>query len=275
MRGGNADGQGYRRSVQRLAAHVADHSTSERRPTTAESKKPLLAAGSRAVLPSASASTPPQEATGASRDLGHDAASARSSAPEGNRCVTKPDSPTGWSQAALARGLGDDRAGSFGFCAATRQVSGRGDKAQKLLCAKCAVSIGALLRKSAGWHTYRLTCVAKEGKSFHTESNFFQHLGATAMTNHAPQLTRKQFRAICDEHDIPARDRAALAGLVYYGKPVGKALHGKLDGRWRCSRKNGVYAKCMEALLAALTADSPHKFPPKDYRAPKDYNYYC
>ena len=86
------------------------------------------------------------------------------------------------------------------------------------------------------------------------------------MKNHAPQLTRKQFNVICDEHNIPAKDRPALAGLVYYGKPVGKALHAKLDGRWRRSRKNGVYAKCMEALLAALNANLGLKFPPKDWQ---------
>jgi hypothetical protein len=90
------------------------------------------------------------------------------------------------------------------------------------------------------------------------------------MKNYAPQLTRKQFHAICDAHDIPARDRAALAELVYHGKPVGKALHAKLDGRWRRSRKNGEYAKCVEALLDALTVDSPHKFPPKDWQPTKE-----
>ena len=86
------------------------------------------------------------------------------------------------------------------------------------------------------------------------------------MKNLAPQLPRKQFNALCDEHNIPARDRAALAGLVYHGKPVGKPLHAKLDGRWRRSRKNGEYAKCMEALLAALSAHLEHKFPPKDWQ---------
>jgi hypothetical protein len=95
------------------------------------------------------------------------------------------------------------------------------------------------------------------------------------MTNHAPQLTRKQFNSICDEHAIPARDRAALAGLVYYGKTVGKALHGKLDGRWRGSRKNGEYARCMVAILHVLSAHCEHKFPPKDYRVPKGYKLYC
>ena len=45
-----------------------------------------------------------------------------------------------------------------------------------------------------------------------------------------------------------------LAGLVYYGKPVGKELHAKIDGRWRGSRKNGEYAKCMEAILKVLSA---------------------
>ena len=95
------------------------------------------------------------------------------------------------------------------------------------------------------------------------------------MTNYAPQLSRKQFNAICDEHNIRDKDRPALAGLVYYGKPVGKALHGKLDGRWRRSRKNGEYAPCIVAILKVLTAQCEHKFPPKDYRAPKDYNYYC
>jgi hypothetical protein len=91
------------------------------------------------------------------------------------------------------------------------------------------------------------------------------------MKNFAPQLTRKQFRAILDAHDIPASDRPALAGLVYYGKPVGKALHAKLDGRWRRSRKNGQYAKCMEALLAALSAPfyAEHRFPPKDWQPTK------
>ena len=95
------------------------------------------------------------------------------------------------------------------------------------------------------------------------------------MTNYAPQLTRKQFNAICNAHNIPASDRPALAGLVYYGKPVGKELHAKVDGRWRRSRKNGEYAKCMEALLAALSAHSEHKFPPPEYRAPHGYAYYC
>ena len=89
------------------------------------------------------------------------------------------------------------------------------------------------------------------------------------MKNYAPHLDRKQFRAILDAHDIPASDRPALAGLVYYGKPVGKELHAKLDGRWRRSRKNGEYAKCMEALLAALTAHSELKFPPKDWQPTK------
>jgi hypothetical protein len=89
------------------------------------------------------------------------------------------------------------------------------------------------------------------------------------MKNYAPQLTRKQFNGICDEHAVPAKDRTALAGLVYYGKPVSRALHAKLDGRWRRSRKNGEYAKCVEALLAALTAHSSHDFPPNDWQPSK------
>jgi len=89
------------------------------------------------------------------------------------------------------------------------------------------------------------------------------------MKNYAPQLTRKQFHAICDAHDIPAKDRPALAGLVYHGKPVGKELHAKLDGRWRHSRKNGEYAKCMVAILQALSAHCEHKFPPKDWQPTK------
>ena len=95
------------------------------------------------------------------------------------------------------------------------------------------------------------------------------------MTNHAPQLTRKQFNAICDEHNIRAKDRPALAGLVYYGKPVGKELQAKLDGRWRRTRNNGEYAKCMVAILKALSAHCEHKFPPPEYRAPHGYAYYC
>lgn len=89
------------------------------------------------------------------------------------------------------------------------------------------------------------------------------------MKNHAPQLSRKQFNAILDAHNIPAKDRPAIAGLVYHGKPVGKELHAKLDGRWRRSRKNGEYAKCMVALLAALTAHCAHEFPPKDWQPTK------
>jgi len=94
------------------------------------------------------------------------------------------------------------------------------------------------------------------------------------MKNLAPQLTRKQFRAILDAHGIPARDRRAIADLVYHGKPVGKQLHAKLDGRWRRSRKNGEYAKCVEAILQALSAHCPHKFPPKDYQVPEGYDFY-
>jgi hypothetical protein len=94
------------------------------------------------------------------------------------------------------------------------------------------------------------------------------------MKNFAPQLSRKQFRAILDAHDIPARDRRAIADLVYHGKPVGAELHGKLDGRWRRSRKNGEYARCMVAILESLSAHCEHKFPPKDYRVPKGYKFY-
>lgn len=89
------------------------------------------------------------------------------------------------------------------------------------------------------------------------------------MRNLAPQLSRKQFRAILDAHNVPARDRQGIADLVYHGKPVTKELHAKLDGRWRRSRKNGEYAKCVEALLAALTAHSELRFPPKDWQPTK------
>ena len=94
------------------------------------------------------------------------------------------------------------------------------------------------------------------------------------MTNYAQHLSRKQFRAILDAHDIPKADRPALVGLVYYGKRVGKELHAKIDGRWRGSRKNGEYAKCMEAILKALSAPVAHQFPPKDYQVPKGYDFY-
>ena len=93
------------------------------------------------------------------------------------------------------------------------------------------------------------------------------------MKNYAPQLSRKQFNALCDEHNIPAADRPALAGLVYHGKPVGYPLHDKIDGRWRRSRKNGEYARFMVAILQALSAHCEHKFPPKGYKAPKDYQF--
>ena len=92
--------------------------------------------------------------------------------------------------------------------------------------------------------------------------------------NYAPHLSRKQFRAILDAHGIPAKDRPELTGLVYYGKRVGKELHAKIDGRWRGSRKNGEYAKCMVAILDALSAPVKHMFPPKDYQVPKGYDFY-
>ena len=95
------------------------------------------------------------------------------------------------------------------------------------------------------------------------------------MTKYAQHLSRKQFRAILDAHGIPAKDRPAIAGLVYYGKPVGKELHARIDGRWRGSRKNGEYARCMVAILDALNAPfyAEHKFPPKDCQVPKDYQF--
>jgi hypothetical protein len=88
------------------------------------------------------------------------------------------------------------------------------------------------------------------------------------MKNYAPQLTRKQFHAICDAHNIPASDRPALAGLVYHGKPVGERLFDKIDGRWRGSRKNGEYARCIVAILEALSAPvyAEHKFPPQGWQ---------
>ena len=94
------------------------------------------------------------------------------------------------------------------------------------------------------------------------------------MKNYAPHLSRKQFRAILDAHGIPAVDRPALAALVYHGRPVGKELHTKIDGRWRGSRKNGEYAKCMVAILKSLSAPVEHTFPPKDYQVPKGYDFY-
>jgi len=65
-----------------------------------------------------------------------------------------------------------------------------------------------------------------------------------------------------------------LTGLVYRGRPVGKELHAKIDGRWRGSRKNGEYAKCMVAILKALSAPVAHQFPPKDYQVPEGYDFY-
>ena len=93
------------------------------------------------------------------------------------------------------------------------------------------------------------------------------------MRNYAPQLSRKQFRAICDEHNIPAADRPKLAGLIYRGKPVGYPLHDKIDGRGRGSRNNGEYARFMVAILQALSAPVEHQFPPKDYQVPKGYRF--
>ena len=99
--------------------------------------------------------------------------------------------------------------------------------------------------------------------------------GATRK-NYAPHLSRKELRAIFDAHGIPASDRLAIAALVYHGKPVSQELHAKLDGRWRRSRRNGEYAKCVEAILQALSAPfyAEHKFPPKSYRVPKGYDFY-
>lgn len=94
------------------------------------------------------------------------------------------------------------------------------------------------------------------------------------MKNLAPNLPRKQFHAICDAHNIPAKDRPAIAALVYCGKPVSRELHTKLDGRWRRSRRNGEYARCMVAILQALSAHCEHQFPPKDYQVPKGYDFY-
>ena len=94
------------------------------------------------------------------------------------------------------------------------------------------------------------------------------------MKNYAPQLTRKQFRAILDTHNIPAKDRPELTALVYHGKRVGKEVHVKIDGRWRGSRKNGKYAKCMVAILEELSAPVEHTFPPKNYQVPKGYDFY-
>jgi hypothetical protein len=51
-------------------------------------------------------------------------------------------------------------------------------------------------------------------------------------------------------------------------------LFEKIDGRWRRSRKNGPYAKAMEALLAAMSAPYAHQFPPKSYQVPKGYDFY-
>ena len=94
------------------------------------------------------------------------------------------------------------------------------------------------------------------------------------MTNYAQHLSRKQFRAILDAHDIPKADRPAITALVYRGKPVGYPLHDKIDGRWRGSWKNGEYAKCMVAILEALSAPVKHTFPPRDYEVPKGYDFY-
>ena len=77
-----------------------------------------------------------------------------------------------------------------------------------------------------------------------------------------------------DTRLLAAKDRPAIAALVYRGKPVSHELHVKLDGRWRRPRKNGQYAKFMVAILEALSSHCKHQFPPKGYEAPKNYDYY-
>jgi hypothetical protein len=134
---------------------------------------------------------------------------------------------------------------------------------------ECAPRIDGHLRNPAGFAKYHLLC-ADQKAMLVMWSLSLHNLGATAMKNFAPQLTRKQFNEILDAYNIPASDRPALAGLVYYGK-MKDGLFDKIDGRWRRSRKNGEYAKCMEALLAALSAPfyAEHRFPPPDWQPTK------
>lgn len=90
-----------------------------------------------------------------------------------------------------------------------------------------------------------------------------------------PLFDVSRFNHIADKYDIPWIDRIPLIETICWGSKgwLDSDLLEKIDGRWRGSRKNGQYARFMVAILHAHSAGCEHKFPPKDCKAPKGYQF--
>lgn len=83
-----------------------------------------------------------------------------------------------------------------------------------------------------------------------------------------PLFDVSRFNRIADKYNIPWIDRIPLIETVCWGSKgwLDSALVAKLRGRWNGYRRNAEYGAFMGEVMSALSADSPHKFPPKDWQ---------
>ena len=79
-------------------------------------------------------------------------------------------------------------------------------------------------------------------------------------------LSQETVREICNRLGCPACYARSFRLLANQGE-----IHGE---QFRALIRTPLGKRVINALCAELSKDSPHKFPPADYVAPHDYEYY-
>jgi hypothetical protein len=79
-------------------------------------------------------------------------------------------------------------------------------------------------------------------------------------------LSQETVREICNRLGCPACYARSFRLLANQGE-----IHGE---QFRALLRTPLGKRVISGLCTELTKDSPHKFPPADYVAPHDYEYY-
>jgi len=87
-----------------------------------------------------------------------------------------------------------------------------------------------------------------------------------------PLFDVSRFNRMADKYNIPWIDRIPLIESICWGSKgwIDADLSRKLRGRWNGYRRNGQYGAFMGEVMSALSANSPHKFPSKDWQPSKE-----
>jgi hypothetical protein len=101
-------------------------------------------------------------------------------------------------------------------------------------------------------------------------SLLFNTLEQTTMRKQ-PLFDVSLLNRLADKYNVPWIDRIPLIESICWGGKgwIDADLSRKLHGRWNGYRRNAQYGAFMGEVMSALSANSPHKFPPKDWQPSK------